>query len=313
MTTPNKAIMEKADLMVADLMTDGGYLPIDEGKKFILDTIQAADVLPLVTVEILKSHTKRINKIGINGWVLHSGTTGQALPIGARTKPTTAQVEMTTKLFKGEIQLTDEDIEDNIEGKTFVSTVKAMMAEHVGVDVDNILVNGDTAGATGTPLDDIDGMIKAATTHTVAGGTVAINKTMLRNALKAMPKKYKRLRKKLVFLTSDDAEQDWRDFLTDRGTAYSDKILTEDTPVTYGGRAILPCNTFPDNLGGGANCTNALYLDPKNGHWGFWRKIKFESDRDIRSGRWIMVATLRAGFVFQEKDAIVKITDIKTQ
>ncbi|MGD2044199.1 MAG: phage major capsid protein, partial [Acidimicrobiia bacterium] len=306
MATPNRTIQQKADMEVADLIADGGYLQDEQANRFIMDMIEESVVLKMIDVRGLKSHTQLIDNVGITGFVLKPGTSGQALAEADRTKPGTTQRTLLTHLMKGEIDLNDEVLEDNIEGGNFKNTVRMMMAEHVALDMDNVCVNGDTAGATGTILDLIDGMIKSATAHVVAGGTVAINKTMLKNAVKAMPKRFNRTKRMQRFMTSDDAETDYRDYLADRATILGDKFLQDDVPVRYAGRPILPVPVFPDNLGVGTDETVVLLMDPKMARWGVWRKVKFETDRDVRTGEWIMVATVRAGFKYKDEDAVVK-------
>lgn len=309
----NKSIMHKANMEVADLIADGGYLREEQANSFIINIIQEAVVLKLIQVQALKSHTKLLDKVGIEGFVLHPGTSGAALAAADRVKPVTSQNTLETALMKGEISLSDELLEDNIESGTFKQTVMKIMAEHVALDMDKVAVNGDKSGTTGTVLDLIDGMIVSATDHVVNGGNVTINKGMLRNCIKAMPSEYNRMRAKQRFLTSEDADTDYRDYLSDRSTVLGDKFLEGNAPVMYGGRSILPIPVFPDNLGPGLNTTNILMLDPKNAVWGVWRKVKVETDRDIRSGEWIMVTTVRAGFSYIEKDAVVKVTNVVTQ
>jgi len=309
----NKTIMQKADMEVADLIADGGYLQAEQAEKFIVDLIEESVMMKLVQVQALKSHTKIMGKVGIDGWVLKPGTSGAALAVADRTKPTTDEVTLYTHLMKGEIRLNDEVLEDNIEGGQFKNTVMQIMAEHVALDMDRVLVNGDTSGATGTVLDLIDGMLVKATTHIVNGGTVPINKGMLKDAIKAMPSQYNRLKAQQRFLTSEDAETDYRDYLADRATVLGDKFIEGDGPVRYNNRPILPVPVFPDNLGAGTDCTNILLTHPKNAVWGVWRKVKVETDRDITSGEWIMVVTVRAGFEYEEEDAVVKVTNVQTQ
>ena len=308
----NLTIMAKADMQVADLIADGGYLQPEQAAQFILKVIEESVVLKMIDVRGIKSHTQLIDKVGINGWVLKPGTSGQALPVVDRSQPTTSQTTLTTHLMKGEIRLNDEVLEDNIEAGTFKDTVMAMMAEHVALDMDRVAVNGDTAGSTGTVLDLIDGMLVSATSHPVNGGTAYCNKDQFKNALKAMPSPYLRNRANMRFLTSVLAETDYRDYLAQRATVLGDKFLMDFAPVPYSGIPIIPVPVFPDNLGIGANCTDILLLDPKNARWGVWRKVKVETDRDITTGEWIMVATVRAGFAYVEEDAVVKVDRVKT-
>jgi HK97 family phage major capsid protein len=308
----NKSIMAKADIEVSDLITDGGYLLSEQSKKFIVDAIKQSVVLKLIKVEGIKSHTKLIDKVGLNGRVLRPGTSGVALSAADRAKPVTDQVSLTTKLMKGEIRLNDEVLEDQIENGTFKSTVMSMMSEQVGLDLYELAVNGDTTSAD-TFLAQFDGLLALATSHVVNAGTVPLAKSHLKAALKALPSQYNRFRAQQRFMTSEDAELDYRDYLADRGTVLGDRMIEGDSPVKYGGRPILPIPVFPDDLAITTDCTNVLLMDPKNAYFGFWRQVKIETDRDISTGEWIMVATVRAGLQYVEEDAVVKIINVKTQ
>lgn len=312
MPTSNKTIMQKADMEVADLIADGGYMQEEQAKQFIVDLIKEAVVLKLIQVRGLKSHTLLLDNVGLNGRVLRPGTSGQALSEADRAKPVTDQVELTTKLMKGEIRLNDEVLEDNIEGGTFKTTVQRMMAEQAALDMDELAVNGDTASAD--PLLALfDGMLKKATTWVVNAGTNPLTKAHLKAAIKSMPSEANRNRAAQRFMTSEDAELDYRDYLSDRATVLGDKFVMDEAPVRYGNRPILPIPTFPDDLGVGNDSTNVLLMDPKNAVWGVWRKIRLETDRDIRTGEWLMVMSVRAGFQYQKEEYVVKIENVQTQ
>lgn len=311
MTTPNKQIMQKADMEVSDLIADGGYLQPEQAARFVKDLIKESVVLKLIDVSGTKSHTKLIDKVGISGRVLRPGNSGVALSESERTKPSTDQVELQTHLMKGQINLTDELIEDNIEAGTFKTTVMQLMSEAVAFDMDFLVVNGDTSSADPF-LALLDGMLVSAVSHTVSGGTNPLAKSYLKEALKSMPSQYNRTKARQRFLTSENAEIDYRDYLSDRGTELGDKHIQDDAPVRYGNRPILGIPSFPEDLGVGNNETNVLLLDPKNASWGVWRKVRVETGRDIEKGEWIMVVTVRAGFVYKEEDAVVKITGIST-
>jgi hypothetical protein len=213
--------------------------------------------------------------------------------------------------MKGEIRLNDEVLEDQIEGGNFKTTVMGMMSEQVALDMDELCINGDTA-STDPFLAQFDGMIKTGSAHDVNAGTVALSKAHLKNAINSMPSQYNRNRSAQRFLTSERAENDYRDYLADRATVLGDTMIVQDAPVRYGNRPILPIPMFPDTLGIGGKCTNVLLCDPKNAVWGVWRRVRVETDRDITTGEWVMVVTLRAGFKWQERDAVVRITNVKT-
>jgi len=312
MATANQTIMAKADMEVADLIADGGYLQAEQSEKFVVDMIKASVLMSMINVQTTKSHTKQIDKVGISGRVLRPGTSGHALAAADRVTPTTDNETLHTHLMKSEINLNDEVLEDNIEGGNFKTTVMAMMADHTALDLDDLLANGDTTSADPL-LALLDGMIVSATSHIVNAAGVPIAKSMLKDAIKAMPSQYNRMKRNQRFLTSEDAQIDYHDYLADRATVLGDKKVQDDSPDRYGNRAITGIPVFPDDLGVGSDETAVLLLDPKLAIWGFWRKVKVETDRDIRTGEWIMVTSLRGGFLYKEEDAVVKIIGVKTQ
>jgi hypothetical protein len=301
--------MEKADMTVADLITNGGYLNKDEYKKFMIKLIKASELLKLINTGPIKSYSQVLGEVGLNGRVMRPGTSGQALAAADRAKAVTSEVEIHTKLMKGEIMLDDETLEDNIEGGGFKGTIRTMVAEQVALDFDDLAANGDTASAD--PFYALqDGMIKSATSHTVNAGTNPITKSYLKQSLKTMPGVYHRNKRAQKFLTSELAVVDYRDFLSNRSGNYGDTNLENERPVYYQDRQIVSVPVFPDNLGGGTDSTVALLLDPNVAKWAIWRRVKYETQRDARAGLWYLVVTARAGFGYKKEDAVVKIENI---
>jgi len=128
--------------------------------------------------------------------------------------------------------------------------------------------------------------------------------------LKAMPKEFLRDKSRMAFLTGVDAELDYRDAIADRATVLGDKFLEQADAIRYGGIPVMDVQLFPEDLGGGSNETVCLFLDPKNVQWGIWRKIKIETDRLVREGVLLIVATLRMDVKYAEETAVVKATGI---
>lgn len=308
---PNRQIMEKADMTVADLMTDGGYLNPEEFRRFLVNVIKESEVLQRIDAGPIRSHTQNMASIGLNGRVLRPGTSGQALPAADRAKPVTGNVELGTKYMKGEIWLDDETLEDNIEGGTLRTTVRAMMAEQIALDMDDLCVNGDTT-STDPFLAQFDGMLASATSNTVNAGVTPITKTWLKAALKAMPPQYNRNRRRQEFWTSDLALIDYRDYVSDRATALGDETLQREVRIFYQNRPVDDISVFPDNLGVGTNCTNILLLDPQTAKWGVWRQVRIATERSERAGLWFLIATVRAGFAYKEENSVVKVYNVQT-
>lgn len=310
MTTPNRTLLEKLDMAVSDLIADGGYLNDEQAQAFIVKTIKASTVLKKCDVRTLKSHTSDIDRVGISGQVLKPGTTGVALSLADRSKPTTEQSVLATHLMRGAIDLTDEVLEDSIEAGKFAATVQDMMSEHVALDLDDVVINGNTTTGTGI-FALFNGALAAATSHTVNAGAVALNETVFKNGIKAMPSQYHRWSGQQEWWTSVKAEIDYRSFLAGRGTMLGDASIDGMITTMPQGRKLIPVPVFPENLTPGTY-TAMLFTHPKNLRVGFWRKVQMEKERIASEGKTRLHVSVRAGFSYVEPDAVVKVTEITT-
>ena len=304
----NRTLLEKADMALSDLLS-GGDLVSAQAKKFIRLLIQESVILQLASVRPMKSKKQLIEKIRFGSRILRAGSEATPLSTGDRVKPDTSKVELDAKLFKAEVHLNNEVLEDNIEQGSLRQTVMELMGEAISRDMDEVIVQGDT-GSADSFLAQFDGMLAAATSNLVPGGGNALASDDLKGAIKAMPSEYIRNKKKLRFLTSVDAETDYRDTLSQRDTVAGDKFLENDAPIMYSGIPLLDVPLFPENLGGGNNETNVILTDPKNIAVGIWRKITMETDKDISAGVLKIVASLRFDFKYVEETAVVKVTAV---
>jgi hypothetical protein len=129
--------------------------------------------------------------------------------------------------------------------------------------------------------------------------------------VKTLPSEYLRDKSAMRYLTSVDADLDYRNTLAERATAVGDKFLEGDAPVLYSGVPVQPIPLFPENLGAGSDQTVILLCNPKNIHVGIWRQIRIESDRDISEGTLKIVATLRFDVKFAEETGVAKAINVQ--
>lgn len=306
--TDNRSILEKADMALSDLLTSGELVPA-QAKKFIRLLIQESVVMPMATVRGMASKKQLMEKIRFNSRVLRAGQEAVALPVADRSKPDLSKVELDAKLFKGQVDLNDEVLEDNIEQGNLKQTIMELMGEAISRDMDEILVQGDTTSAD-LYLAQFNGMLAAATSNVVDAGGISLQKSILKSMIKSMPSEFIRNKKRLRFLTSVDADVDYRDTLAERATVVGDKFLQEDASVMYSGVPMSDVPLFPEDLGVGSNETNVVLVDPKNIAVGIWRKIKVETDKDIEAGVLKIVASIRFDFKYAEETAVVKATKV---
>ncbi|MDF1522618.1 MAG: phage major capsid protein [Trueperaceae bacterium] len=308
--TDNRTILQKADLALADLTAGGGILKPAQAQKFMRLLIKDSPLMRLATVVPMASPKQQLSKIKFGSRVLRPGAEATALPLAERARPDLSQVELDAKLFKAEVRLSDEVLEDSIERGELRQTIMEMMAEAISRDMEEVLINGDTLSADPF-LAVMDGALKQATSNVVDAGGAAISKNLLRDMLKTIPSEHLRDKKAMRFMTSVDADLDYRNTLAERATAVGDRLLEGDTPVLYSGVPLQPIPLFPENLGAGSDQTVILLCNPKNIHVGIWRNIRVESARDISEGTLKIVATLRFDVKFAEEPGVAKAINVQ--
>lgn len=306
---PNMSILQKADLALADL-SSGGILQPETAQKFMRILIDESKLLKMATFVPMKAQKTEIPKIRFATRILRAGQEATALPVADRAKPNLSNVELDTKLFKAEVRLPDEVLEDNIEKDQLKATIMQLMGEAIARDMDEIAVQGDTASSD-TFLAQFNGILKQSTSNIVDAASTALSKSVLRDMLKSMPKPFLRAKDLLRYLTSVDAKIDLTDALGNRQTAAGDTLTFDGAQVKYQGVPVDDIPLFPENLGGGSNLTNTILTDPKNVTVGMWRQVKMETDKDVSAGVVVIVATLRFDVKFAEETAVVKAINVK--
>lgn len=306
----NRTLLQKTDLALADLTAGGAMLQPAQAQKLMRLLIKHSVLLQMGTFVPMASPKKQVSKIRFGSRILRPGQEATALTLAQRAAPELSQIELDAKLFKAEVRLSDEVLEDSIERGELRQTIMEMIAEAVARDMEEVAVNGDIASADPF-LAMLDGLLKQATSHVVDAAGTPISKALLRDLLKALPSEHLRDKKAMRYLTSVDADLDYRDTLADRATAAGDKYLEGDAPVLYSGVPLQPIPLFPETLGISNDQTAILLCNPKNIHVGVWRQIKIESDRDISEGTLRIVATLRFDVKFADESGVAKCINVQ--
>lgn len=313
---PNMSLLAKADLALADLTSSGnstsqgGLLLPETAQKFMRILIDQSKLLQMATVVPMKSQKTEVPKIRFATRILRAGQEATALPKADRAKPNLSNVELDTKLFRAEVRLPDEVLEDNIERDQLKATIMQLMGEAISRDMDEIGVQGDTT-STDTFLAQFNGILKQSTSNVVDAGTTVLNKSVLRDMLKAMPTPFLRNKDLLRYLTSIDGKIDLTDNLGNRQTPLGDSLTMNGGELKYQGVPVEDIPLFPENLGSGHNTTDVILTDPKNVTFGIWRQIRMETDKDVSAGVVIIVATLRFDMKYAEETATVKAINVK--
>lgn len=305
----NRTILEKADLALADLTAGGGLLKPVQAQKFMRLLVKQSVLMQLATVVPMASPKQQIAKIRFGDRILRPGQEGTALGAADRSRPELSEVELDAKLYKAEVRLSDEVLEDSIERGELRQTIMEMMAEAIARDMEEVAINGNTTSPDSF-LATMDGIRRQATSNVVDAAGAHLTKDLLRDLLRTLPSEYLRDKKAMRFLTSVDADLGYRNSLAERATAAGDRLLEDDSPVLYSGVPVQPVPLFPENLGAGADRTEVLLCNPKNIHVGIWRQIRLEAERDISEGTLKIVSTLRFDVKFAEEPGVAKAINV---
>lgn len=316
----NAELIRKADLVINDLTSNGGYLNPEQSNAFIRKLLVAPTMLAQVRRVTMSAPIRKINKISFASRILNAGTGGQsvsgqttaALGSSQRGKPTTEQIQLQTHEVIAEVHLPYDVIEDNIEGGNigtfneggnppmaggFRDTIVTLIAERVAIDLEEQAIQGDTSSGD-SYLAQTDGFLKLIQSNIVDLDGQPISRTALKNGMKTLPSQYRRNRASLGHFVSTEQEIEYRDTLANRETSLGDGLLQSTAPVFAAGAPVVGVPLMPGDTGFVTNPLNLIF--------GVQRDIMMETDKDIRARQYIIVVTARVAVQIEEELAAVK-------
>jgi len=312
MTTKRvQQVLERADITVTDLTNDGGLLLPQQSDQFLDEVQEQPTILSQVRVVRMTSPTARINKIGFDSRIMRAASqTGQAEDDGSnarilakadRSKVTTRQIELVSKEVMAEVHIPYEVLEDNIERGNFETHVLRLIAERAAQDLEEWIITADT-GSGDAYLALQDGLLVSATTNVVDNLNAGLTPDTFRDAQLAMPQRYLRnLANMRNFVTVQDAIR-YRSNVAARATGYGDSALQTSQELAAFGAPVQATPFMSANT--------ALFTFPQNIAFGIHRDIMVESERNIRSRELIIVLSTRIDVVYEDEEAVVKITNM---
>lgn len=306
MATPTaKDIVSKADLAVANLISDGGYLQPEQANTFLDMIYDEPTMLKQSRFVKMGSYEMILPKIGFNERILHAGTPeGVALAAASRVKPSTSQITLTTKKYMGEVHISYDVLEDSIEKDQLENTIMAHMATQMALDIEEMFILGDTT-STDPFLALQDGIIARCSTNvqTLSSPNNVMSDDVLTAAYKGLPAKYRRVQKNLKFFVPDADYINYRSFLAQRGTVLGDAMIQGTAPLYSNGVVLEPAAML-------TNARSILLADPRNFLWGVQRDILIETDKDIRSQIYTIVVSMRVAIQIEDEAGVVLVTGL---
>ena len=188
----------------------GGLLNPEQSARF-LDYMFDATVIGKVARTVrMRADTTEIDRIGVGQKLMKLASEADNTNSG-NAAVQFSKISLTTKKLRLDWELSTESLEDNIEGADLEDHIARLMATQAGNDLEDVVLNGNTALSTDELYKSFDGVVKIAKAngHVVAGAGAAITRDIFNKALKAMPRKYKQRRPDLRFLSGSNLIQDY--------------------------------------------------------------------------------------------------------
>lgn len=313
----NKTWIEKADQTVQDFIDDGGFLNDEQTAEIFEIAIKESVAMQLVTTKPMTASKFEITKMQFAGRVLRGATENQALAKGDRSKVDNAKTVLDVKEFIAEVRIPYGALEDHVSQNRLMEVTRNLLGKALARDIEFVAFNGDTSN-TGTTVDDrlvsiIDGFIVQATSNVVVAGGARATKSIFKQMRQTLPGEFKRGPAQMVFFTSDNAAIDYGDSLASRATDLGDQTVLGGrfTQYRHHGSPLIPVPEIPEDLGVGGNETVAIHCDPKNMHIGLQRDLLIETDKDISSRQYIIVATVKMDAKYAHEPQTVIATGIR--
>lgn len=296
------------NIIKSTLTTTGvtaGILSPEQSKRFLRQAFDATPLGNLVRHEMRNAKSGEIDKIGITSRIIRKKT--ENTDDGYRAKPTFSKIEYATTDIRIPWEITEETLRQNIEGQSLEQTITDLMTTQLGIDLEDLYLNGDTA--TDSLDEDYDflkindGWIKqiSAGGHVVDRTSINAGKldvNVFYDALKSMPNKYNN--GKLRWLMSPRMKQEWERYLVNQlvtvGGGITDNLINSPAAI----QAIGVPSITDDKI---------VLTDPKNlvvvNTYGIQIRKTTEGKEAIMQDKRFYVVHLDFDPIIEETDATV--------
>lgn len=263
--------------------------------RFIATATKATPILDAARRIDMTSHTRNIDRISMLGRMLRktgeTETAKEADGVSFHTNKLIAE-EMT-----GFFGLTDQALEDNLEGEQLQNTIVDLAGRAAGIDLADLFLNGDK-DSLDELLSTTDGWLKKAANkidatmfdptdvESLFGGMIGVlDKTYLRD-----PADWT--------IWTDWATADaYRDTLRGRNTGLGDTAQTSNAGLNFKGFEVQYEPAMPEG--------SALLVPNDNLVWGAHRDVRIEPDRQPKDRRTDFVVSVRADCHFEDENVAV--------
>lgn len=238
--------------MREDMSAYGGILDREQYNQFMRDVEFNTTILKDAAYKKMNRENVITTGTLLEGRVLQDGYQEDSRATNANLTPAKigfGKSELTAHKLKAKTFIDDDDLEDNIEGEQFQTTLLSMMANQIGEDLEAIAVYGDTdLDYTDQPLyHTYDGWIKQSTKTLKSSEKVTGNakgdfnvhentiEALFDSIIRNVPARIRQsnLMSRFAIYVPFEVEDAYRNLLKSRNTQLGDDMQTGDKPLMY--------------------------------------------------------------------------------
>lgn len=253
----NKQIMKDSGAIQTSVVTSGLLQPY-QAKQFLKQTFDATPLLGAIRHETRTERKGEIDKIGIGSRLLRRKVEGT--DDGYRAKPKFGSIEYSCNPVRLPWEITEDTLRENIEGESFEKTVTDLMTTQIGVDTEDLIINGNESTDSADPDYDFLKLDNGVVKQVSDGGHVFdassyddMAMEIFYKAVSLIPNKYNN--GSLRWLMSPTRAQQWELFLLNK-VINAGGVVPE---ALYKSPVAIPSMQVP-----GLADDTILLLDPKN-------------------------------------------------
>lgn len=284
--------------MREDMSAYGGILDREQFNQFMRDVEFNTSILKDAAYKKMNRENVITTGTLIKGRVLQDGYLEDSRETNANLTPAEigfGKSELSAHKLKAKTFIDDDDIDDNIEGEQFQTTLLSMMGNQIGEDLEAIAVYGDSdLSYSDQPLyHTYDGWIKKSTktlksSEKASGNAVDFNvhedtiEALFDAIIRNVPSRIRqsKLMSRFAIYVPYEVEDAYRNLLKSRNTQLGDQMQTGDAPLMYKKYPIKYAPILDDE-----EARDILGYAPVVGgtpdlwKWGVYKDVKMEPKR----------------------------------
>lgn len=136
-----REIIAKAGTISTGSLSAGGLLNPEQARKFIQQTFDATNLNQIIRHEMRHARSGEIDKIGIDRRIVREKIENK--DDGYRAGVKTSQIKYNTTAIRLPWEITEDTLRENIEGQPFEQIVTDLMTTQLGIDLEDLYLNGD--------------------------------------------------------------------------------------------------------------------------------------------------------------------------